>query len=50
MDLFVSKKETYQEVADLFVSKNLTYEEVVRSSAMSNIRFDWNNYAGRAQL
>jgi hypothetical protein len=29
MDLFVSKKETYEEVVDLFVSKNLTYEEVV---------------------
>jgi hypothetical protein len=29
MDLFVSKKETYREVADLFVSKKETYEEVV---------------------
>jgi hypothetical protein len=27
-DLFVSKKETYEEVVDLFVSKNLTCEEV----------------------
>jgi hypothetical protein len=27
-DLFVSKKETYEEVVDLFVSKNETCEEV----------------------
>jgi hypothetical protein len=28
LDLFISKKETYEEVVDLFVSKNLTSEEV----------------------
>jgi hypothetical protein len=40
MDLFVSKKETSQEVADLFISKNLTYEEIRRESAVSSICFD----------